>query len=121
MLKVLVIVPYEGLFEMMKEIDREVKDIQLQIELGNLYEGVNIAKTAENEGYHVIISRGGTASMIQEAVPIPVIDIQVSGYDVLRILTLVKGFSGKAAIVGFSNITEGAATISQLLDFDIKI
>ncbi len=120
MIKALAIVPYEGLFEMMKEIGQEVEDIQLQIELGNLYEGVAIAKDAENNGYHVIISRGGTASMIQEAVSIPVIDIQVSGYDVLRILTLVKGFSGKAAIVGFSNITQGAATICKLLDLDIK-
>jgi len=120
MIKALAIVPYEGLFEMMKEIAQEVEDIQLQIKLGNLYEGVAIAKSAENDGYHVIISRGGTASMIQEAVSIPVIDIKVSGYDVLRILTLVKGFSTKAAIVGFSNITQGAATICKLLDFDVK-
>jgi transcriptional regulator with PAS, ATPase and Fis domain len=120
MIKALVIVPYEGLYEMMKEVAQEVEDIQLQVELGNLYEGVAIAKEAENNGYHVIISRGGTASMIQEAVSIPVIDIQVSGYDVLRILTLVKGFSRKAAIVGFSNITQGAATICKLLDFDIN-
>lgn len=120
MIKALVIVPYEGLYEMMKEIQQEVDDIHLQIELGNLYEGAAIAKDAENDGYHVIISRGGTASLIQEAVTIPVIDIQVTGYDVLRIITLVKGFSRKAAIVGFSNITQGAATISKLLDLDLK-
>jgi transcriptional regulator with PAS, ATPase and Fis domain len=120
MIKALVIVPYEGLYEMMKEVQQEVEDIQFDIELGNLYEGVAIAKEAENNGYHVIISRGGTASMIQEVVSIPVIDIQVSGYDVLRIITLVKGFSRKAAIVGFSNITQGAATICKLLDLDIK-
>jgi transcriptional regulator with PAS, ATPase and Fis domain len=120
MIKALVIVPYEGLYEMMKEIQQEVDDILFDIRLGNLNEGVAIAKEAENNGYHVIISRGGTASMIQEVVSIPVIDIQVSGYDVLRIITLVKGFSRKAAIVGFSNITQGAGTICKLLDLDIK-
>ncbi|MEH7335224.1 PrpR N-terminal domain-containing protein [Neobacillus drentensis] len=120
MMKTLVIVPYEGLFEMMKEIQQQVDDIQLDIELGNLHEGVAIAKAAEHNGYHVIISRGGTASMIQEAVSLPVIDIQVTGYDVLRIITLVKGFSRKAAIVGFSNITHGASTICKLLDLDIE-
>ncbi|WP_338470776.1 PrpR N-terminal domain-containing protein [Niallia sp. XMNu-256] len=119
MIKALVIVPYDGLFEMMKEIQQEVHDFLFQIELGNLYEGVAIAKAAENDGYHVIISRGGTASMIQEAVSIPVIDIQVSGYDVLRMITLVKGFSRKAAIVGFANITQGASTICKLLDIEI--
>ncbi|MGG3467992.1 PrpR N-terminal domain-containing protein [Neobacillus pocheonensis] len=120
MIKALVIVPYEGLYEMMKEIQQQVDDIQLDIELGNLHEGVAIAKDAEYNGYHCIISRGGTASMIQEAVSLPVIDIQVTGYDVLRIITLVKGFSRKAAIVGFSNITHGAATICKLLDLDIE-
>ncbi|AEP00937.1 sigma-54-dependent Fis family transcriptional regulator [Heyndrickxia coagulans] len=119
-IKALVIVPYEGLYEMMKEVQREVGDFHFDIELGNLFEGVALAKEAENKGYHVIISRGGTASMIQEAVSIPVIDIRVSGYDILRIITLVKGFSRKAAIVGFSNITQGASTVSQLLDLDIE-
>ncbi|MCM3694018.1 sigma-54-dependent Fis family transcriptional regulator [Neobacillus niacini] len=108
------------MYEVMKEVTQDVNDIELQIELGNLNEGVAIAKDAEKNGFHVIISRGGTASLIQEAVSIPVIDIQVSGYDVLRILTMVKGFSQKAAIVGFSNITQGAGTICKLLDFDIK-
>ncbi|MGM0876798.1 MAG: PrpR N-terminal domain-containing protein [Bacillota bacterium] len=120
MIKALVVAPYEGLFEIMKEIVPDVKDFQLHIELGNLYEGIDIAKDAEKSGYNVIISRGGTASMIQEVVSIPVIDIQVSGYDVLRILTLVKGFPGKAAIVGFPNISHGAATICNLLDLDIN-
>ncbi|MDM5338595.1 PrpR N-terminal domain-containing protein [Fictibacillus enclensis] len=120
MIKALVIVPYEGLFEMMKEIQHQVEDIQLDIALGNLHEGVAIAKEAEHHGYHVIISRGGTASMIKEAVSLPVIDIQVTGYDVLRIITLVKGFSRKAAIVGFSNITHGAVTICKLLDINIQ-
>ncbi|NHM30865.1 PrpR N-terminal domain-containing protein [Neobacillus terrae] len=120
MIKALVIVPYEGLYEMMKEIQQEVHNMELHIELGNLHEGVAIAREAENNGYHFIISRGGTASMIQEAVSLPVIDIQVSGYDVLRIITLVKGFSRKTALVGFSNVTQGASTICKLLDFDIN-
>ncbi|RBW67957.1 sigma-54-dependent Fis family transcriptional regulator [Bacillus taeanensis] len=120
MIKALVVAPYEGLFEIMKEIAQDVEDFQFHIKLGNLYEGIEIAKDAEKNGYNVIISRGGTASMIQEVVSIPVIDIQVSGYDVLRILTLVKGFPGKAAIVGFPNISHGAATICNLLDLDIN-
>jgi transcriptional regulator with PAS, ATPase and Fis domain len=120
MINALAIMPYEGLYEMMKDIAVDMTDFHLDIELGNLEEGAAIAKNAENVGYHVIISRGGTASMIQEVVSIPVIDIQVSGYDMLRILTLVKGFSEKAVIVGFSNITRGAATICKLLDFEME-
>jgi transcriptional regulator with PAS, ATPase and Fis domain len=119
MIKALVIAPYEGLFNLMTEIEKELTDFQLQIEQGDLHEGLAIARDAKAKGFDVIISRGGTASMIQEVVDIPVVDIQVSGYDVLRILTLVKSFSGKAAIVGFSNISNGASTICRLLDLKI--
>lgn len=59
MIKALAIVPYEGLYEIMKEVTQDVNDIEFQIELGNLHEGVAIAKEAEKDGYHVIISRGG--------------------------------------------------------------
>ncbi|MCS0543824.1 hypothetical protein NXY55_28015 [Aeromonas veronii] len=43
MIKALAIVPYEGLYEMMKEVTQDVHDIEFQIELGNLHEGVAIA------------------------------------------------------------------------------
>ncbi|MCA0987292.1 sigma-54-dependent Fis family transcriptional regulator [Guptibacillus algicola] len=120
MIKALVIAPYEGLIEIMREIDVDVDDFEIHTELGNLYEGVEVAKQYEKRGFDMIISRGGTASLVQEVVSIPVIDIQVSGYDILRLLTLVKGFSGKAAIVGFPNISQGASTICNLLDLDIN-
>jgi transcriptional regulator with PAS, ATPase and Fis domain len=121
MIKTLVIAPYEGLLELIKETAKEIDGIEIDMEVGNLYEGIELAKKAEKSGYDVIISRGGTASMIEEAVSIPVINIQVSGYDMLRILTLAKGFAGKAAIIGFPNITQGAAMITSLLDIDVKM
>ncbi|MFK3959931.1 sigma-54-dependent transcriptional regulator [Pseudalkalibacillus hwajinpoensis] len=120
MIKALVIAPYEGLIEIMREISEEVDDFELHTELGNLYEGVEVARRFETNGFDLIISRGGTASLVKEVASIPVIDIHVSGYDILRLLTLVKGFSGKAAIVGFPNISQGAATICNLLDLDIN-
>ncbi|WNF36303.1 PrpR N-terminal domain-containing protein [Bacillaceae bacterium IKA-2] len=120
MIKVLVIAPYEGLLELTKEIAEEINDIAIDTKLGNLDDAIKIAKLAEMQGYDVIISRGGTASMIEEIVSIPVINIQVSGYDVLSIITLFKGLAGNAAIVGYPNITKGATMICSLLDINIK-
>lgn len=51
---------------------------------------------------------------------IPMVEIPVSGYDILRSFTLIKDYKGKVGIIGFSNTTEGAASISTLLDFDIS-
>lgn len=118
-MKVLVIAPYEGLRELIIEIGRN-QDIEIHVEVGDLEKGVELASSAEEQGYDIIISRGGTAELIQKKVSIPVIEIEVSGYDMLRVLTLVKDYPGKAAIVGFPPISEGAATVCQLLEIDIS-
>lgn len=118
-MKVMAIAPYTGLKELMISLG-EQEDFELQVEIGDLEEGLSLAKKACDQGVDVIISRGGTAELIERKVSIPVVEIEVSGYDMLRVLTLVKGYPGKTAIVGFSPISEGAATICEILDIDIS-
>lgn len=113
------IAPYEGLKELIIELGRN-QDFEIHVEVGDLEKGVELASHAVDEGFDIIISRGGTAELIQRKVSIPVIEIEVSGYDMLRVLTLVRDYPGKAAIVGFPPISEGAATVSQLLEMDIS-
>ncbi|QXE17868.1 sigma-54-dependent Fis family transcriptional regulator [Clostridium sp. 001] len=118
-MKVVAIAPYNGLKELILQLSKDEEDIDMQVEVGDLTQGVNMAKMAEKMGADIIISRGGTAQLIQKQVSIPVVDIEVSGYDMLRVVTLVSGFKGKVAIVGFPTIAEGAATVCSLLDIDI--
>lgn len=118
-MKVMAIAPYDGLKELMLRLG-EKEEFELQVEVGDLQRGVVLAKEAVNNGVDIIISRGGTAELIQKEVPIPVVEIEVSGYDMLRVLTLVKDYPGKTAIVGFSPISEGAATISGILDINFS-
>ncbi len=112
------IAPYEGLKELIIELG-SYQDFEIHVEVGDLEKGVELASRAADQGFDIIISRGGTAELIQKKVSIPVIEIEVSGYDMLRVLTLVRDYPGKAAIVGFPPISEGAATVSQLLEIDI--
>lgn len=118
-MKVMAIAPYEGLKELMIRLGNE-ENFELQVEVGDLQKGVLLANEAINNGVDIIISRGGTAELIQKEVSIPVIEIEVSGYDMLRVLTLVKEYGGKAAIVGFSPVLEGAGTICEILDINIS-
>lgn len=119
-MKVLFIAPYSGLAETAKKI--ELQDhIDLEIMVANLEDSVQIAKLAEKQGYEVIISRGGTATMIQNHVSIPVVHIDISGYDMLRVFTLIRGIKDGVALVGFSNISQGAATICNILEYDVKM
>ncbi|NLR42934.1 sigma-54-dependent Fis family transcriptional regulator [Bacillus megaterium] len=118
-MKVLAIAPYNGLKELMITLG-EKEEFELQVEIGDLEEGLTLAKDAIHNGIDIIISRGGTAELIQRELTIPVVEIEVSGYDMLRVLTLAKGYPGKKAIVGFSPISEGASTICEILDINMS-
>lgn len=118
--KVVVIAPYSGLKELIESIAKDDEEINIQVEIGDLQEGVELAKIAEKNGADVIISRGGTAKLIQDEVRIPVIEIEVSTIDLLRVFTLVKDNPEKKGVVGFKAIIENATTICSLLDINIS-
>lgn len=120
-IKVLGIAPYPGLRDLLLDMADKDKEIEIDVEVADLGEAVPLLKRVREQKYDVIISRGGTASLIKKHVEIPVIDVPVSGYDILRVLTLIKDSNSQVAIVGFPNICQGAATVSSLLDFEIPI
>lgn len=120
-IKTLFIAPYPAMLPLIEECRKEEKELDIKIATGNLGQALPHVYNAESEGIDMIISRGGTAKLIQQETNIPVIDIQVSGYDMLRVLTLANDFPGKKAIVGFSNITLGAKTITDILDIGIEV
>ncbi|TLS38425.1 sigma-54-dependent Fis family transcriptional regulator [Pseudalkalibacillus caeni] len=118
MAKLLVIAPYQGLHDLFYQVNKELnKDMEIQV--GNLYKGLEIAKANEHKGFDVIISRGATARIIGEEVSIPVVDLDISGYDILRSLTLLKGYSGKIGIMSYLNVVQGADSIGALLGIDL--
>lgn len=120
-IKTLFIAPYPAMSHLIEECRKEEPELEVRVEVGNLLEAVPLAKEGERLGYDVIISRGGTAKLIEPEVRIPVIDVHVSGYDMLRVLTLANHFPGKKAIVGFSNITLGAKAITDVLDIEVDV
>lgn len=120
-IKIHIIAPYESMVSVIKECIPLFPDLEIDYSTGDLVDGVHQAIEAEKDGAEIIISRGGTAQLIKKTVRIPVIDIQLSGYDMIRSLTLANDLESKTAIVGFSNITSGAQSIIDLLDFQLKV
>ena len=62
-----------------------------------------------------------TAALIRQVTDLPVVDIHISVYDVLRTMKLAENYSSLYAIVGFPSITEPAHTLCSLLDFNLDI
>lgn len=119
--KILAIAPYEGIASIIHEAAKERDDIDITIQIGDLYSGRKIAEELAHKNYDVIISRGGTAELIRTAVETPVIDISVSSYDILRTIKLAENYSGRFVIAGFSGITENARILCDLLQYDVDI
>lgn len=120
-IKMLAVAPYEGMAEAIAAIAKERNDIELTVQTGDLSTGKNIAIELSHNNYDVIISRGGTAELIRSAVEIPVVEVSISVYDVLRAIKLAENYSGKFVIAGFSGITYYARLLCDLLQYDIDI
>ncbi len=120
-IRVLGIAPYEGMSSMMKKLAENREDLELDVYVGDLEKGVEIARQNFNSNYDVIISRGGTAEMIGKSSSIPVVEITLSVYDILRAIKLAENYSDQYAIVGFPAITVSAHLLCDLLQYKIDI
>ena len=121
MIKILLIAPYQSMVYVVNECQKQFSNIEIDTKVANLEAAIPLARLANKQNYDLIISRGGTAELIKQETDIPVIDVQVTGYDILRVVTLVNEFSGKKAIVGFSNVTSGTKMIRDILELPINV
>lgn len=120
-IKVLGIAPYEGMKTIMEKLIRERTDMDLDVFVGDLNKGVEIAQRNFHSNYDVIISRGGTAELIGKSTHIPVIEVNLSVYDILRAMKLAENYADRYAIVGFPAITSSAHLLCDLLQYKIDI
>ncbi|MGX7100437.1 PrpR N-terminal domain-containing protein [Globicatella sanguinis] len=120
-IKILGIAPYEELNQSMKIVSKEFPNIEPTIFTADLNEGQSLAIQYAQDNYDAIISRGGTANLIKAAVGLPVIDVSLSIYDVLRAIRLAENYSQNFAIVAYPSITEQVHLLCNLLGYKIEI
>ncbi|SDZ15880.1 sigma 54-interacting transcriptional regulator [Tindallia californiensis] len=117
--KICFIAPYEEIFKLTEKVCKKTKT-KITIKRGNLEEGIVPAKQAEMSGAQVIISRGGTASIIRQNVSIPVVEVRVTGHDLLKSLYPYRKNESIIGVVGYKNVVEGCQTISEILEIPIQ-
>lgn len=118
-IRTLVIAPYPGLAELVSSMKPELKAFDIRIEQADLQEIVPLLQQVRVTDFDLIISRGGTARLLKQHTELPVIDIQISGFDIIRILTMLKDYQSKVKMIGFPNIIESFASVANLMDFSI--
>jgi len=115
------IAPYKKLGELFSEVCQEInKDIPVVI--GDLEEGAQKAVELEEQGVDVLISRGGTAIAIKKEVTnLPIVEVQVSGYDLIRVLRQAQQETDRVAIVGFNPFTYGIGDLGDIMGLNLKV
>jgi len=116
------IAPYKKMGELFSEICQEFNK-KIIIKIGDLEEGARQAVELEEQGViDVVISRGGTAIAIKKKVTnLPVVEVQISGFDLIRALHQARKETNKIAVVGFYPFTYGIKGLGDIMNIDIEI
>ncbi len=120
-IKVLGVAPYEAMKTAIERLAKNRTDLELDVYVGDLNYGKELVLRHMDENYDAIISRGGTAQLIEEVTEIPVVEISLSVYDILRAIKLAENYKERYAIIGFPNITGSAHMLCNLLQYQLDI
>ena len=112
-------------------IPREVMDVAKKAneELGknvtilnaSMTTGVEIAKKLENEGYEVIIARGGTEIMLNKSgIKLPTIPLPITPMDILKAINKAKDISEKIGIIAFNNMLPAIESYEEIMGIKLK-
>lgn len=121
--KITVIAPFPGMQSIAKQVVDERRDEWpggIDVRLGDLSAGLSEAVMAIREGADVIVSRGGTASLISSQVTIPVVEIPITAFDILRALKRIGDYSSPVGIVGFRNVIYGCEDLHDIWGVELK-
>lgn len=119
--KILGIAPYEGMRSLMMQLASSMTDVELTALVGDLEPGAALVEQYPPDTFDVIISRGGTAEIIRRKTHLPVVDIELSIYDILRSIRLAESSNNRYALVGFPAITRNAFFLCDVLRYNIDL
>lgn len=117
-MKIVLVAPYSEMVRDAQEVCRMYGEL-IDIVEGTMASGLREGKRAVEEGAGVIVSRGGTWTMLSEALSVPVVEIAVTPYDVLRALQKARKYGNKIGVAGFANVINSMSEWSNMLNVDV--
>ena len=113
--RILVIAPYSGLKNLFERVAADMGEIELTAFVSDTRDAANFVKTIDLTEYDIVISRGYTCTLIEEACGKHVLDVGISIYDVLAAIKSVQNYEGKFVFVGFQSVIY----LATIFTFDV--
>lgn len=121
---ILCIVPNAAMAEEFRKLSHLSAE-KLIVEVGLLYDAIPVARHYEDEA-DVIIGRGGTVLVMQEAgISTPIVEMQVTAGDLARALdkasTLVQREDFRIGVISYPNMTQQLRDFLPFFNLDISL
>ncbi len=115
MTEIFFIAPYEDLSHIARQVSRDL-GLDMDIQVARTEEGVQAAFEAKVNKCQVVVSRGVTAWLIQQAgIGLPVVEVPIGGYDILRAYYQAKQYGGPIGIVDVPDVIQGLESLEKIL------
>ena len=120
-MKILAIVPYPELGALIHEAAERYPDMDVTTFVGYYGNAMAYLTTFPRDRFDIIISRGGTTTLLMEKVKIPVIDIRLSPVDIVRVLLQTQQLQLKTAVITYPDIAELFTSLADSLHINISV
>ena len=120
-IRILAVAPYPEMKQVFETVTASRNDISLQVIVGNTTHGEESIRNMDLSPFDVIISRGGTADLIRSATSLPVIEVELTPYDIQNALTGMMEQRTRFAIVGYPGITNAATTYCDVMGVNVDV
>ncbi|MGN0070871.1 MAG: PrpR N-terminal domain-containing protein [Atopobiaceae bacterium] len=118
---VLFIAPYPELADVVAEVTPDFPELSVTIHEGDLSKGLAAALSSMDVSFDVVVSRGGTAQLLEDEFALPVVEVGLSASDLFRCLVQYNPSAKRCALVGFSNVLEPLRDVAGFSDFDLDL
>lgn len=119
--RVLFIAPYPELTPVVRKAARDFAELDITVHEGDLSAGLAAALGSMDNNYDAVVSRGGTAQLLEDEFSIPVFEVRVSPADLYASLLAYNPTGDRTAIVGFDNVLAPLRDVTMFSDFDLDI
>jgi hypothetical protein len=118
MSEILFLATYPELAQVAREVCIGTNDVT--IEVARMDEAVKMARAAEKKGYQVVVSRGVTSWKIKNSgIELPVIDVSIGGYDIVRAYFEAKKIASRVGIVDDEEVILGVDCLEEVVEDQI--
>lgn len=115
---ILFVAPYVNLVDLSNSIIKEYS-YPVQVVQGSSKNAGQIIKQWQNNDIEVIISRGGTYNFIKQISNLPVVEIKVDLFDIIRAIKNIKHGGGDIGFIGYNNVVFGEAGFRELFGVNL--